>query len=156
MPKKFEHIVMCRLSKRQRYLYEDFMSKARYANCWLISCKTGWIINVVLFCRCCRTKETLASGNLLSVMNVLMQLRKVCNHPNLFEPRAIASPFQMQPIVYHTASLVYGLLEYKPFEVTLRQLFTLLEGCLTIRFQFHWFVSGLSKDFIAFFFLFDF
>jgi len=91
MPKKFEHIVMCRLSKRQRYLYEDFMSKAR-------------------------TKETLAGGNLLSVMNVLMQLRKVCNHPNLFEPRAIASPFQMEPIVYHTASLVYGLLDYNPFE----------------------------------------
>ena len=26
----------------------------------------------------CRTKETLASGNYLSVINILMQLRKVC------------------------------------------------------------------------------
>ena len=29
MPKKYEHVVMCRLSKRQRYLYEDFMSRAK-------------------------------------------------------------------------------------------------------------------------------
>lgn len=64
-----------------------------------------------------RTKETLSTGNLLSVINVLMQLRKVCNHPNLFEPRPIVSPFQMESIVYYTASPVYGLLDYNPFEV---------------------------------------
>lgn len=29
MPQKYEHVVMCRLSKRQRYLYDDFMSKAK-------------------------------------------------------------------------------------------------------------------------------
>jgi len=29
-------------------------------------------------------------------MNVLMQLRKVCNHPDLFEPRTIESPMIMQ------------------------------------------------------------
>ena len=40
MPKKYEHIVKCPLSKRQRYLYDDFMSRAK-------------------------TKETLESGNLL-------------------------------------------------------------------------------------------
>lgn len=28
-------------------------------------------------------------------MNILMQLRKVCNHPNLFEPRPITSPFHI-------------------------------------------------------------
>ncbi|XP_043943014.1 helicase SRCAP [Protopterus annectens] len=27
MPKKYEHIIRCRLSKRQRYLYDDFMSQ---------------------------------------------------------------------------------------------------------------------------------
>lgn len=43
----------------------------------------------------CRTKDTLASGQFLSVMNILMQLRKVCNHPNLFEPRPITSPFHV-------------------------------------------------------------
>lgn len=89
MPKKYEHVVMCRLSKRQRYLYDDFMSRAK-------------------------TRETLASGNLLSVINVLMQLRKVCNHPNLFEVRPTISPFRTDGIRYKTASLVTNLFEYDP------------------------------------------
>lgn len=29
LPKKYEHVMMCRLSKRQRYLYDDFMSRAK-------------------------------------------------------------------------------------------------------------------------------
>ncbi|XP_065203272.1 helicase domino-like isoform X2 [Planococcus citri] len=91
LPSKYEHVVMCRLSNRQRYLYDDFMSRAK-------------------------TKETLSSGNLLSVINVLMQLRKVCNHPNLFEPRPIISPFQMEALDYQTASLVFAALDYAPFE----------------------------------------
>ncbi|XP_012056124.1 PREDICTED: helicase domino [Atta cephalotes] len=91
LPKKYEHVVMCRLSKRQRFLYDDFMSRAK-------------------------TKETLASGNLLSVINVLMQLRKVCNHPNLFEVRPTVSPFQMEAIEFVTASLVWSVLDYDPFK----------------------------------------
>ncbi|KAJ3007058.1 swr1 complex component, partial [Thoreauomyces humboldtii] len=70
MPGKFEHVVKCRLSKRQRFLYDDFMSRAK-------------------------TKEDLASGNYLSIVNVLMQLRKVCNHPNLFEDRPVVTGFAM-------------------------------------------------------------
>ncbi len=30
MPKKYEHVVLCRLSKRQRFLYDDFMSLSTY------------------------------------------------------------------------------------------------------------------------------
>ncbi|OKL58751.1 Helicase swr1 [Talaromyces atroroseus] len=70
MPAKYEHVVTCRLSKRQRYLYDGFMSRAQ-------------------------TKETLASGNYLSIINCLMQLRKVCNHPDLFETRQISTSFAM-------------------------------------------------------------
>lgn len=29
MPSKYEHVLMCRLSKRQRFLYDDFMSRAK-------------------------------------------------------------------------------------------------------------------------------
>ncbi|CAO3569811.1 unnamed protein product [Mortierella alpina] len=72
MPAKYEHIVYCRLSKRQRFLYDDFMSRAK-------------------------TRETLASGNFLSIINCLMQLRKVCNHPDLFEVRPIVTSFAMKP-----------------------------------------------------------
>ncbi len=71
MPKKYEHVVYCKLSKRQRYLYDGFMSRAQ-------------------------TRETLASGNTFSIMNALMQLRKVCNHPDLFETRQIVTSFAMK------------------------------------------------------------
>lgn len=53
----------------------------------------------------------------MSVINILMQLRKVCNHPNLFDPRPIQSPFITQPIVFQTASLVQDALEIPPLKV---------------------------------------
>ncbi|KAI9759465.1 MAG: hypothetical protein M4579_002305 [Chaenotheca gracillima] len=70
MPAKHEHVVYCRLSKRQRYLYDGFMALGQ-------------------------TRETLNSGNYLSIINCLMQLRKVCNHPDLFETRQIVTSFAM-------------------------------------------------------------
>lgn len=70
MPGKYEHVITCKLSRRQRHLYDGFMSRAQ-------------------------TKETLASGNYLSIINCLMQLRKVCNHPDLFETREIVTSFAM-------------------------------------------------------------
>ena len=66
MPAKYEHVLYCKLSKRQRFLYDDFMSRAA-------------------------TKQSLASGNFMSIINCLMQLRKVCNHPDLFETRPITT-----------------------------------------------------------------
>jgi helicase SWR1 len=71
MPAKYEHVVYCRLSKRQRQLYDEFMGRAD-------------------------TKRTLSSGNYMSIINCLMSLRKVCNHPNLFETRQIVTSFAMQ------------------------------------------------------------
>lgn len=70
MPGKYEHVVYCRLSKRQRYLYDGFMSRSQ-------------------------TRDILASGNYLSIISCLMQLRKVCNHPDLFETRQIVTSFAM-------------------------------------------------------------
>ncbi|KAH2908100.1 swr1 complex component [Aspergillus fumigatus] len=79
MPAKYEHVVYCRLSKRQRFLYDGFMSMAQ-------------------------TKETLASGNYLSIINCLMQLRKVCNHPDLFETRQISTSF----VMHHSVATEYA------------------------------------------------
>ncbi|ESO02847.1 hypothetical protein HELRODRAFT_81004, partial [Helobdella robusta] len=83
MPKKYEHVIICRLAKHQRYLYDDFMSQTK-------------------------TKETLASGHFMSVINILMQLRKVCNHPNLFDPRPIVSPYHMEGLVYFVPRLIFS------------------------------------------------
>ncbi|XP_078508971.1 helicase SRCAP isoform X2 [Lissotriton helveticus] len=105
MPKKYEHVIHCRLSKRQRYLYDDFMAQAA-------------------------TRETLASGHFMSVINILMQLRKVCNHPNLFDPRPIHSPFITERICFTTASLALQALERDPFKHVDLDIFNLinLEG----------------------------
>ncbi|KAM4606834.1 helicase SRCAP isoform 2-T3 [Discoglossus pictus] len=105
MPKKYEHVIYCRLSKRQRYLYDDFMAQAA-------------------------TRETLASGHFMSVINILMQLRKVCNHPNLFDPRPIHSPFITSGICYSIPSLVLHALQLHPLEHVDLSMFDLinLEG----------------------------
>lgn len=98
MPAKYEHIVYCRLSKRQRYLYDDFMSRAQ-------------------------TKETLASGNFLSIINCLMQLRKVCNHPDLFEVRQIVTSLALMMSVpgqqYRQLSRFEGMLNQIESKVSL-------------------------------------
>lgn len=46
-----------------------------------------------------------------------MQLRKVCNHPNLFEVRPTISPFQCDSIKMHIPSIVYSALQYDVFKV---------------------------------------
>ena len=63
------------------------------------------------------------TGNFLSVINILMQLRKVCNHPNLFDPRPTVSPLMTQGLTYETASLVTTPLDYDPLKhINLRTL----------------------------------
>ncbi|KAF2276945.1 uncharacterized protein EI97DRAFT_364445, partial [Westerdykella ornata] len=74
MPAKYEHVVYCKLSKRQRQLYDGFMGRAS-------------------------TKQILASGNYMSIINCLMSLRKVCNHPDLFETRSIVTSMAMRQSV---------------------------------------------------------
>jgi helicase SWR1 len=74
MPAKYEHVEFCRLSKRQRELYDGFLARND-------------------------TRNTLASGNYLSIINCLMQLRKVCNHPDLFVDRPIMTSFRMRKSV---------------------------------------------------------
>ncbi|KAK4243644.1 SNF2 family N-terminal domain-containing protein [Corynascus novoguineensis] len=97
MPAKYEHVEFCRLSKRQRELYDGFLSRAD-------------------------TRETLTSGNYMSIINCLMQLRKVCNHPDLFVDRPIMTSFRMQRSVasefeIHEQVVRKKLLAVKPMEV---------------------------------------
>lgn len=64
---------MCRLSRRQRTLYDDFLGARS-------------------------TRDSMSSGSFIAIMNVLMQLRKVCNHPDLFEGRPIISACDVPPL----------------------------------------------------------
>ncbi|KAK5991773.1 Helicase SWR1 [Cladobotryum mycophilum] len=87
MPAKYEHVEFCRLSKRQRELYDGFLARSD-------------------------TRDTLSSGNYLSIINCLMQLRKVCNHPDLFVDRPIMTSFRMRKSI---------VAEYDPIERTVRR-----------------------------------
>ena len=87
MPGKYEHIVNCQLSRRQMFLYEEFMARSSTR----VALKKG--------------------GNYMGMMNVLMQLRKVCNHPDLFEARTVVTPFFMEPLTLSTAGCVINATE---------------------------------------------
>lgn len=89
LPPKYEHTLKCPLSKRQRELYEDFIARSD-------------------------VQDTLQTGDFFSVMNVLMQLRKVCNHPDLFEGRQILSPLAMQAIFYPVPAIVTRMFDKPP------------------------------------------
>ncbi|XP_062222377.1 protein PHOTOPERIOD-INDEPENDENT EARLY FLOWERING 1-like isoform X2 [Phragmites australis] len=90
LPKKHEHVIYCRLSRRQRNLYEDFIANSE-------------------------TQSTLASGNYFGMISIIMQLRKVCNHPDLFEGRPIISSFDMSGINMQLSYSVCMLLDKSPF-----------------------------------------
>lgn len=97
MPAKYEHLELCRLSRRQRELYDGFLARTD-------------------------TREALASGNYISVINCLMQLRKVCNHPDLFIERPIMTSFRQPKSVVAefaaTESLLRGKLLAEPPSAT--------------------------------------
>ena len=90
LPEKIEHVVYCELSRRQKYLYDEY-------------------INTDI------TQDTLKRNDYFSIMNVLMQLRKVCNHPDLFDSRdyntSMKSCFD---IVFVFPSLCCNVFEYNP------------------------------------------
>lgn len=87
LPPKTEHVIRVALSRRQRRLYEDFMARGD-------------------------TAAALTGGDYLAVMNVLMQLRKVCNHPDLFDGRPIVSPFHLSALAVPVPRLVVGAAAY--------------------------------------------
>lgn len=106
LPKKYEHVIRCKLSKRQRNLYEDFIANSE-------------------------TQATLASGNFLGLINVLMQLRKVCNHPDLFEGRPIITSFDMPVLEQKVSSNICSIFNNGPYSaidlVGMNLVFTQLE-----------------------------
>ena len=71
LPEEFEHTIYCQLSKRQQSLYDEFLDKKDSQNDDYV-------------------------GNL----NLLMQLQKICNHPDLIAPREVASPLTLAPLIY--------------------------------------------------------
>ena len=76
LPPKVHHTIYCSLSRRQQYLYEEFISSSE-------------------------TQNTLKGSSFFGIVGVLMQLRKVCNHPDLFAERPIESPLDCGQLTLH-------------------------------------------------------
>jgi SNF2 family DNA or RNA helicase len=111
MPGKFEHIIKCHLSRRQvseSYLLSFLQLRKVYLNLPLPS---QMLIYEEFMARSSTRQALRKGGNFMGMMNVLMQLRKVCNHPDLFEPRAVVTPFIVDPITIEVPYFVPGCLQ---------------------------------------------
>uniref|UniRef100_G3TWH5 E1A binding protein p400 n=1 Tax=Loxodonta africana TaxID=9785 RepID=G3TWH5_LOXAF len=86
LTKKYEHVLKCRLSSRQKALYEDVILQPS-------------------------TQEALKSGHFVSVLNVLVKLQRICNHPGLIEPRRPDSSYVAGSLQHWSASLALKALE---------------------------------------------
>lgn len=97
---KIEIMVYCPLTTRQKLLYMALKKKIRIED--LLN-YTG------------RDDGNSADKNFTSsLMNLVMQFRKVCNHPELFERRDVRSPFYVKPLEFLLPRLVYDeLLLYR-------------------------------------------
>ncbi|CAM9931918.1 unnamed protein product [Lampetra planeri] len=87
---KIEVLVYCHLNSRQRLLYQGLKNKISIED--LLQSSMG---------------TQLAHTTTSSLMNLVMQFRKVCNHPDLFERQETRSPFFFPTEVYPVPKLVY-------------------------------------------------
>ncbi|XP_015274457.1 PREDICTED: E1A-binding protein p400-like, partial [Gekko japonicus] len=101
LTKKYEHVLKCRLSNRQKAMYEDVILQPG-------------------------TQDALKSGHFVSVLHVLMQLQKICNHPDLINPRLSSSSYVSDTLQFRTASLVLKALEHGLWKDTDLSLFDLI------------------------------
>ena len=96
LPQKHEHIIMVPLARRQRFLYQDFISRSS-------------------------TQETLRSGSYVGMMGIMMKLRMVCNHPDLFEARSIdSSLIQAESLSLPFSKSLTRVLRKGPFQAYLK------------------------------------
>ncbi|KAI9565028.1 hypothetical protein GHT06_008772 [Daphnia sinensis] len=80
---KIEIMMYCPLTNRQRMLYQALKRKIS--------------IDDLLYSG---GSSATAQNATTTLMNLVMQFRKVCNHPELFERREAKSPFFFQPAAY--------------------------------------------------------
>lgn len=86
---KIEIMVYCPLTTRQKLLYMALKTKIRIED--LLHYTTSGSSE----------SHSLDKNFTSNLMNLVMQFRKVCNHPELFERRDAKSPFHMEAPCYH-------------------------------------------------------
>ncbi|XP_017290804.1 E1A-binding protein p400 isoform X4 [Kryptolebias marmoratus] len=103
LPKKYEHILKCRLSGRQKSLYEDILTQPG-------------------------TQEALKTGHFVSVLQVLMRLQRVCNHPELVAPRETGSSYFCSSLQCNVPSLVLEAVENQSSKIANLSIFDLINN----------------------------
>ncbi|XP_022083274.1 DNA helicase INO80-like isoform X2 [Acanthaster planci] len=95
---KIEILVYCHLTTRQRLFYQALRNKISIEDLLQSSSSSA---------ASSTTSQSQSTAN--SLMNLVMQFRKVCNHPELFERRDTRSPFycQLDPPVHFVPRLIY-------------------------------------------------
>lgn len=100
---KIEILLYCPLTVRQKMLYQAIKNKISIED---------------LLCSFSMTASSQTVGaTTTNLMNLVMQFRKVCNHPELFERRDVKSPFRMKLPEYYVPKLMYheGILSNENF-----------------------------------------
>ncbi|KAK3093780.1 hypothetical protein FSP39_020132, partial [Pinctada imbricata] len=94
---KIEILVYCPLTRRQKMLYQGIKNK----------------ISIEDLLQGSSSNTSQAQNSTSSLMNLVMQFRKVCNHSELFERRESKSPFFIKMEPYTMPKLIYreGLVE---------------------------------------------
>lgn len=82
LPTKTEVIIKVPLSMRQKYLYDEFIN---------------------------HDVRKHSNNDFLNLMNLLMQLRKICNHPDLIKPREVLTPHYQGHLSYMFPGTCYLL-----------------------------------------------
>ncbi|KAG6451472.1 hypothetical protein O3G_MSEX007172 [Manduca sexta] len=90
---KIEIMVHCPLTIRQKLLYIALKKKIKIEE--LLHYSVG-----------AESGHSVDKNFTSNLMNLVMQFRKVCNHPELFERRDVRSPFAMQVDDYHIPKLI--------------------------------------------------
>ena len=111
MVKKYEYEQRCQLTARQKRLYRGIKANISISDLLAQSSNSG------------------------QLMNLVVQFRKVCNHPELFERKDVSSPFQFlslidsvnnNPIRYKIPKLIYnddfGSINNKAYDIHGREL----------------------------------
>ncbi|KAH0820679.1 hypothetical protein GEV33_002110 [Tenebrio molitor] len=91
---KIEVMVYCPLTTRQQLLYMALKQKIKIEDLLHYSVGGG-------------DSHTVDKNFTSNLMNLVMQFRKVCNHPELFERRDAKSPIHVTPCVFRIPYLIY-------------------------------------------------
>lgn len=90
---KIEIMIYCPLTMRQNLLYLALKKKIRIEDLLQYTDRGS--------------EHSLDKNFTSNLMNLVMQFRKVCNHPDLFERRDAKSPFFMKCLDYPIPRLIY-------------------------------------------------